>query len=96
MFRQDMVLQGKCKNIKVLFHKPAEVAILSIDSPPDKAGTRTAPRGSFCWASDTSLHFILMQSYETNRRGNMRAREMDVLPKETHTSKRQRWDLKAD
>lgn len=88
MFRQeDMVLQGKCKNIKVLVYKPAEVATLSIDYPPDKAGTRTAPRGSFCWAFDTSLHSILMQSYETNRRGNMgnmRARETDILPKDTH------------
>lgn len=43
MFRQDMVLQGKCKNIKVLVYNPAEVAILSIYHPPDKAGTRAAP-----------------------------------------------------
>lgn len=51
MFRQeDMVLQGKCKNIKVLVYKPAEVATLSIDYPPDKAGTRTAPRGSILLA----------------------------------------------
>lgn len=84
MFRQDMVLQGKGKTIKVLVYKPAEVAALSIDYPPDKAGTRTAPRGPFCWAFDTSLHFILMQSHETSRRGNTRARETDVLPQDTH------------
>lgn len=47
MFRQDTVLQGKCKNIQVLFYKAAEVAIFGIDYPPDKAGTRTAPKGSF-------------------------------------------------
>lgn len=50
MFRQDVVLRGKHKNIKVLFYNPAEVAIST------KYGTQISLRGYSC--QDFICHFI--------------------------------------
>lgn len=60
MFRQNTIPQGKCKNIKALFYKAAEVAIFSIDYPPDKAGTELPPEDPLT-GHLTSFCCILMQ-----------------------------------
>lgn len=56
MFRQDLVLQGKYQSA---IYNPAEAAIVRIYYPPDRDGTWPVPRGDFCQAFHTSLHFIL-------------------------------------
>lgn len=78
MFRQDLVLQGKYQST---IYNPAEAAIVRIYYPPDRDGTWPVPRGGFCQAFHTSLHFTLCSPMSSTGQETWRPERWGVSPK---------------
>lgn len=80
MFGQDMVhCEADAKISKCYFTIWQRMC-----DPPGEGWHRDTPRGHFCQAFYTSLHFILMECQDLKRTGKVKARGMGVFsPKDT-------------